>query len=90
MCTGSSRAFEIVKDPGLLDLLDTFATFARLDPSLKAKEVMPHPTTVSRNVHYLAVEVQDNIRKHLSQWIEIDDGIAFATDMYTQPNTYVL
>jgi hypothetical protein len=58
MCTGSSRPFELAGDPGLHLLLDTFGEFCRKYVSLKASDVMPHPTTVSRNVHYLALEIQ--------------------------------
>jgi hypothetical protein len=91
-CATSSRPFSIVQDEGimqvnltlgLLEVLETYAKYAKKDNSLKPSDVIPNPTTVSRNMNYLATEIRGEVIEILAIMIFKREGVNFTTDMYT-------
>jgi hypothetical protein len=87
-CAVNGKPFETPKDKYLPDLMDNFAKMTRQDPSIKAEDILPCPTTISRNVTWLAAEIKASFVLMLGFWITSLIGVAFSTDMYTQPHTY--
>jgi hypothetical protein len=76
---------------GIYAVLDKFASIKIAFPALKMKaaDVMPHPTTVFRNLSKVASEAKDAVAQFFAPFLG-KVATAFSTDMYSHPKTYVI
>ena len=77
------RAFKTVSGEGFISLADKLISIgARFGENLSAREILPHPTTVSRAIHQMADEHRATLKEKLASLIE--DGIGVTLDLWTE------
>jgi len=86
VCT-DIRPFETIAGEGFAALAQSFIALGVKYGQVSAKDVLPHPTTVARNISQVANTLRDNVVKPdlcncLNKW-----GGGVTTDMWTETHT---
>lgn len=79
--TQDLRPFSSVIGPGFLNLANKFIQVGTLNGNVKAEIIIPHPTTVSRRLPYVAAQKRQELKEHFKAISK--QGIAISTDIWT-------
>ena len=80
------RPFETIVGLGFQELAQEFIKIGSIHGNIPIEELLPHPTTVSRNILKEAELVKSALAGSLLEFFQISGG-AFTTDCWTSPST---
>lgn len=84
----SGVAFNALSGPHFEQLIDAAMLIARQNPGFTTKDIIPHPTTIARNVKLSADRARLEIMPDIRESINSGEASA-ATDMYTNDMTKI-
>lgn len=85
------RSFNIIKGKGFQELAQSLISLGSRCGDMDVKDVLPDPTTVSRNIHQIAQNIRDEVKEELGNTIEKWGG-AVTLDLWTddyKKNSYL-
>jgi hypothetical protein len=84
LCCQDLRPFEIVSGQGFIEYTQAILKIQHQHPNLlKAEDLLPHPTTVSRNTEKRASEVREELKTCLQEAYADGNQVNYTTDMWT-------
>ena len=82
------RPFEIISGEGFRDLAQRFINIGVKYGQVSAEDIIPHPTTVSRNVEHIVDDVKKNVvLPQIAACFGKGGGCGITTDMWTDAHT---
>lgn len=84
------RPFHLVDCDGFIEFVQAILKIQyKCTKLLDAKDLLPHSTTIGRHVHEFAEKSKVKVKDFLGKVDATDVGIAFGTDIWTDPNSKV-
>lgn len=77
------RSFNIVKGKGFQELAQSLVSLGSRCGDIDVKDVLPDPTTISRNINQIAQNLRENVKEELRNTIHKWGG-AITLDMWTE------
>lgn len=83
LCCQDLRPFEVVAGDGFMKYTQAILKLQhRHKTLLNAADILPHPTTISRNVKTKAEDVREDLQNRLQQ-AYVDGNVSYTSDMWT-------
>ena len=82
LCSKDLRPFDIVSGEGFINFAQVLINIGAKKGNIDASDILPHPTTISRNIVETAETLRSEIIPYLK--VKIEEGLcAASTDMWT-------